>query len=796
MYKGLLYILLFLIPAVSSAKVAVGEWLVHPIYGTEVGNIIESNSDNVYYLVNNNLYAYNKVEDINISYNLNSGLSDVDIDNIYYNYDKGYLLITYSNSNIDLLYDDGQIINLPDIKYYIITSSKDINDINFDSDNNMIYVATDFGFVVFNDIKNEVTRSQIYYKEFYTVARVGDMLVASFDSNMYITDYSDIYIELSKWSETGLNQKLSIIRPVNDNTIIFDSGWTGKIKIGDNYSLTTTTLLKGAASTIQSTNDDGYLLQALSTNTYIVVDEDLNEITTVTLSDDLQNSLVAGYNPTESVWIVDENGLKNSSFTEDGGEMIYIDYFKPNASTVSKPYNMVYNKEQEALYVMNSGSNKFTDSYGTEAAINILEDSEWSDVTPAEASTIGKLDNGKMNDPYQPVFDPEDANTYYVGSWYEGVYKITDGVVVNKYDWTNSPLQKALDWYCLVPSLQFDDDMNLWIIQTDGDPAVMVLPRDKQSLETVTEDDWIVVDISGLKTNKRMSFLINSDNIKFITDGAYGSTFYAFDDNGTPETSSDDTMRSYNSFTDQDGSTYSWNYINCFVEDMDGSIWIGTDNGVVEITSPTSAIGSSLTINRIKVPRNDGTNYADYLLENVDVTAIAVDGANRKWIGTSSSGVFLVNEYGTEVLKQFTSDNSYLMDNQIVSIVCNEINNSVYFGTELGIAEYGSDASPASASFGSTNGMDAAVYAYPNPVTKDYTGVITITGLMDNTLVKIADSMGNQVYSTKSVGGMATWSGSNSAGVRVATGVYFVFMSQTDSSDVSSGAVAKILIVN
>ena len=209
--------------------------------------------------------------------------------------------------------------------------------------------------------------------------------------------------------------------------------------------------------------------------------------------------------------------------------------------------------------------------------------------------------------------------------------------------------------------------------------------------------------------------------------------------------------------------------------------------GVVTLANSKAVFSRDFQVNRVKVPRNDGTNLADYLLDGLCVTCMAIDGANRKWFGTTTSGVYLVSEDGTEILEHFTSENSYLPDDNVLSIVCSDDSNIVYFGTSKGTVAYSSDAVPSEDNFNN-------VYAYPNPVRPDYTGYITITGLMDNSLVKIADSAGNVVYSTTSNGGMVTWDGCNMNGQRVSTGVYFVLASQTDGSN-KSGCVTKIMIV-
>jgi hypothetical protein len=173
------------------------------------------------------------------------------------------------------------------------------------------------------------------------------------------------------------------------------------------------------------------------------------------------------------------------------------------------------------------------------------------------------------------------------------------------------------------------------------------------------------------------------------------------------------------------------------------------------------------------VPRNDGTAYADYLLDAVQVNAIAVDATNRKWIGTETSGLYYVSEDGDEILAHYTTDNSPLPSNTIQSLYCDPNSNLVYIGLPSGLITYRSTAVAASEDYSN-------VYAYPNPVRPEYTGWITITGLMENSLVKIADAAGNVVYQTRSE--------------RVSTGVYFVFASQNENDNASS-VVTKIMVV-
>lgn len=790
MVKKFLLVIILLLPLFCKAQLAVGDWKIHSIFGTDVTNIIDTDKK-VYYLADKFLYAYDKESSENESFTKRNKLSDIEIKDIYYNYDKKYLLIVYSNSNIDFLYDNGKVVNLPDIKDVILTMSKDINDVTFH--NNMAYLATDFGYVILNDDKHEVKESQIYNVPLYSIAVVGNNLFVSKDDGIFVSELNAMHTSIDSFTKTNITSKADKMLPINDKSFFFYTGWLSKANVNEDKTLITNTVINGGSRIPQPTKT-GFLAHATASGYYILMDKEGNELQRITLPESLHKSFISSYETNGSLWIIDIKGIKNSKIENGNGkitENVLSDYFKPNSSTVNKPYNMVYNSPLKKLYVMNTGSNHFVTEYGTPAKINTLDGSFWTDITPESAPTLNNaLNNGLLNDPFQPVFDPDDPTIFYVGSWFEGMYKIKDNEVIAKYDWTNSPMILALNnWYCQVACLQFDKFKNLWIIQSDNSKPVMVLPRSKQSQEKVSASDWYTPNVTGFTPNKKMHFLITKkNNIKFITSGSYGSVFIAYDDNGTPDVNGDDKLKSYSSFTDQDEKTFKWHYIHCFVEDKNGRVWVGTDNGVIEISNPLNTLKDNFRVNRLKVPRNDGTQYADYLLENIEVTCMAVDGANRKWIGTSSSGLFLVNENGSEILKHFTKSNSYLADDNVVSLSCNLNNNSVYIGTNNGMVEYSSDASPAEDNYSN-------VYAYPNPVRPDYTGWITIRGLMDNSLVKIADSAGNVFYSARSTGGMITWDGCNSNGERVKTGVYYVFASQSDDGK-SNGVVTKIMIVN
>ena len=203
---------------------------------------------------------------------------------------------------------------------------------------------------------------------------------------------------------------------------------------------------------------------------------------------------------------------------------------------------------------------------------------------------------------------------------------------------------------------------------------------------------------------------------------------------------------------------------------------------------PASQIGTDDdTFTQVKIPRNDGTNLADYLLSNVPISAIYVDGAGRKWFGTSGNGVYLISADNIQQLQHFTSSNSNLLSDDIERITANEQTGEVFFGTSAGLCSYMADATKPSEKMTKDN-----VYAYPNPVKPDYTGLITVTGLTLNADVRIVTSNGTLVAQGRSNGGTFTWDGCDAKGKRVASGIYMV---ETATEDGGKGTVCKIAVI-
>jgi ligand-binding sensor domain-containing protein len=224
--------------------------------------------------------------------------------------------------------------------------------------------------------------------------------------------------------------------------------------------------------------------------------------------------------------------------------------------------------------------------------------------------------------------------------------------------------------------------------------------------------------------------------------------------------------------------------VHCLIEDLKGTIWIGTNGGMVAIYNPGSVFtGDDYDAQEIFVEEELSTQI---LFATELVQTIAIDGANRKWVGTANAGVFLMTEDATVQILHYTIKNSPLLSNNVSIIEINPRTGENYFGTEKGLVSYRGEAMEAFATLENA-------YAYPNPITPDYSGPIAIVGLTKNASVKITDINGQIVFETTSLGGQAIWDGKNRLGNRVSTGVYLVFCATEDGGE---KVATKILFIN
>jgi hypothetical protein len=276
--------------------------------------------------------------------------------------------------------------------------------------------------------------------------------------------------------------------------------------------------------------------------------------------------------------------------------------------------------------------------------------------------------------------------------------------------------------------------------------------------------------LDTLYQTRRDSIVLDLDGNRWIRQGSFGGILVI-----SPKNQRQFVYNSVGS-----GNLPS-NNVNSLAIDHDGQMWVGTDKGVVVFDNPSAVFS--------------GKNFDAYtpvferrrLLGNEVVTSIAIDGGNRKWMGTRN-GIFLFSPDGTELVSNFNEKNSPLPSSEISYITAEPNTGEVYIRTPKGMVSYRGTATE-----GTLKQDGNAVKVFPNPVRPDFEGQIGIEGLVENAFVKITDIAGNLVFETRANGGTAVWNGNTLSGGRVETGVYLIFSANKKGEEtlVSRFAVVK-----
>jgi hypothetical protein len=755
-------------------NLAIGQWRVHLPFN-KLHSVADGN-DNVYCASTDGIFAYSKSEGSITRITRLEGLSDFDITRIRYNKAYNILVVVYQNSNIDLIYSDNSIYNISDIFRASIIGNKTINHINFDG--RYCYLSCGFGIVVLDLVRREV-------KDTYYIGPNGNQVIvngtvvyggeifAATHSGIYRADVNNPLLSLyTSWTkDTTLplpNNPYYFIAPYGNKLVAetdstsgssiveFDGNVWGYFNLLDHSPVSR---LEYSGNHLTIVN--GYSISCYNTSGSRTHYIDVNAFPNSAPQDgfvDSQNIL----------WIADaRNGLVRS-----------IDYSNNNSIYPNGPYSKyVFSmaSSESRLWVAGGliNGNLFINAYSKDGAY-LFKDNQWRTYNKG---TCQFMDTCNYFDFVSVAIDPNNPDHVFFASWGSGLFELTaDGCLQNIYNESNSTLVSFSNSYNIrVGGLSFDTEGNLWMTNSTSTFPISV----KRANGT-----WNTYAPPAMLNFTPQGIMCDSRNRKWIILPWIGG-LVVFDEanffSHTSDEVNDPHARRF-STPEGKGKLPSLN-VQCIAEDLDGQIWIGTEEGVAVLYSPDNVYSGNFDFQQILI-QQDG-NY-QYLLETETVTSIAIDGANRKWFGTLSGGVFLMSADGTQQILHFTTDNSPLLSNYIFSIAIDQKTGEVFFGTEKGIVSYKGDAIEGGEEFDN-------VYVYPNPVRPDYRGSIAIRGLVANANVKITDISGNIVYETKANGGLAVWNGNNFKGERAQSGVYLVFCADDDGQKTH---VTKLLLMH
>ncbi len=741
-------------------------WTLHPAYAN-INAITASNTD-IYALSDGALFSVNRMDETMTYYNKVTGLSSSNIHLIAYNKTVNKLLIIYQNGMIDFLSDKG-ITAQTDL--FIKGESKEMLFNSVLLHKQFAYFAMSFGIVIMDMQKCEI--ADTYYigenaadENVISLAISNDTLYAVTDKKLYAGFLKDNLIDYAYWHSSDLptDTLTSSIATAN----------------GDLYLLQDSTLYRRENGVWKPITDERLLwIRSQATHLLASTPQTLIEIA----ADGTIIPLTNEYNVQDAL-------LDNGEYWLAAGAQGLLRYknksyqaFLPNSPYSNYSYRLKFDGDR----LMVAQGARWTAGFGRSADFFFYDYTAKHWTTYLADQIMWELQQG-FYDIMNFAVDPSTPKHFFATSYGTGVAEFLDGHAIKVYNELNSSLKSVTDndkWQANIRTdgALYDKHGNLWVLNT-GDRGTAISIRSPQGL-------WYPLNVRSngqkvtLTTPGEMIADVKFPNSKWFVDVRSSAGLILHDDGGTPFDQTDDQAVKRSEFTDQLGNIVTPNYFYCAAQDHDGYIWVGTEGGPFYVETAEKFLQSN-ACNRPIIYRNDGTNLVDYLLHGEEINAICVDGGNRKWFGTSSSGAFLMSADGTETIYHFTTKNSPLPSDNILSIAIHPTSGEVFFGTSAGLASYRSDASEPTEDYDN-------VYAFPNPVHPNFEGVITISGLMENSIVNIIDGGGNLVCKTRSNGGIAIWDGRNLRGERVSTGIYTVLCNTADGEN---HAVTKILVTH
>ncbi len=701
-----------------------------------------------------------------------NGLSETGIAQIVGSNSYNTLVIGYNSSNIDLI-KDGEIVNMSAILNSTLIGDKTINELYIIDQ--FVYVCTGFGIVVIDLMRQEVKDTYIIGQN-NTQLRVKDIHISA-DSIFALTDLGILAANrnanfLSDYSNWNLisqpsSGNIESLESVGDDFLAF-----GNQNIIYSYNGQWHTIINQPTEELRNVR---YIDQKLvvATSSYVTLYEmdlmllqdtsvlfyALNGVTGITPND--------FYITSEYYWLSDEKR----------GFYRLTDNFNAEAIANSGPYtNEAFHLSCKNDYLFVSAGrvdgtnwNKTFNWHG----VFSFDQSNWTmynQITNAEMA----LDIDTVSDILSVTPHHTNQNEFFASSYGGGLLHFNDGQLVERYSYYNSSLQPRIgqNSNVLVSSSAFDSQGNLWVANPYTNNPISVL---------TPQGEWQSFYCGNQAADKLCTSLIVDNQYGYIWMIVKGLGLVVYDFNQTPLDYSDDQY-TYVTTSNGSGSLPSA-YVNSVAIDLNGVVWIGTDNGPVQFYSSYPIFNeSNYNAQRILIEDN-GT--IQYLLENQIINDIEIDGANRKWIATNGGGLFLMSEDGTNTIYAFSSLNSPLFSNQVNTLALNNKTGELYIASEDGIQGFKSTATESHFSFKSLK-------AYPNPVRENFFGNIAILGMMANSEVKVTDANGVLISNIISEGGQAVWNGKNLENEFVQPGVYYFFATSEDGYNKAKG---KVLII-
>jgi len=676
---------------------------------------------------------------------------------------NSFCIVGYQDGNIDIIDRFNNVTNQPAISNASIVGDKVVNEIIFEDGAALILTGIgavrlelstlnvlEYSLITINGESTGMTEGVIFDDQLYFTNELGVFRTSR--SELFLSPepesigFDRSMTNVAHFFEKDESLYLLYANPLDNNDTLF--------RLVDDQLIAQAALANTEMRHID-VNDEHVLVTRR--DRYVLFDHDFNQLDEIDQyfsNSGVDARMAEFYQEGDSILIADLSyGGIISSFS-DPDKAIIFNINSPSRGLISEL------KEQDDILYGLTGGNSST--FNTPFLFQ-FENNEWGSkllLYPEFSNATNAVDIAIVDD------------KKYVGFDRSGLLILNqDNDLLEAFRDETNQIGDDDNGYYGIRGVERDEEGGIWMLNSQNVSTLSYLDAD---------GNWFGISLPDI--SKPIAFDLLRLSNGYLVFSLKESGIVIYDPADTPTDLTDDRYRLITS-NPEEGSLPN-NTVNCFTEDRDGELWIGTDEGIGIIYNPSIVFEPGFEGVQRVIVNQDG--YNGYLFETDAVMAIAVDGANRKWVVPRGAGLFLITADGTEELLSFTEENSPLLSDNIADIEILPSSGELFVATESGLHSYQPDASEPQQEL-------SEIKVVPNPVKPGYSGLITFTNLTSDAPVRITDAAGNLIFETVSQGGTAVWDGRNRNGEKVISGIYLVFAASRDGI---GGTIAKVMILN
>lgn len=771
----LITIILVSLSSIYAQGQGFGEWTSHTSMRTVVGGV-EVTDGEVWTLTTGGIAIYKDGQFEQMLTTIN-GLSRLNGTSIAYDENKNKVYIGYINGLLDVIdVNTLSTQSLTDIERSVSFNSKAINDLVVL--NKSLFVATDFGIVEYNTENMFVKDSYTKLGSLNRGSRVlvlfasSTQLIAGTEQGVAVTQLDGSFSE-NDWivynQGNGYTSNPTLAVGFFNNQLFTSTETENYIYDGTSWAINNNF---GTAKILEYTTHPNGSLLALSANNIYIVSNSTTSTRSISGLDGI--SLIRQQNDKKTILFGTEN-LGMSSLNIASSEIESYELEGP-----FRNYFDGLNFDNGILIAGSSSKSARNTKTDRSKGYYIFDGNTWESYNYYTEPSL-KAVNMML------VFSTlQTEDYYYFGSWGKGVIRHSkNDNKIKVFDHKNSTFRGwASDdpFYPVITGLGKDSNGDVWAVSRFGSTPLYV--------QTPGDDDWVPFspDAAVNSSDYYENLFIDSYDQKWIplqATSTAGNGLLVLD---TGDKSNPNDDKGIKLTMGENTGNLPDNKVKAIVEDKNGEVWIGTERGVARFLFVDIIIDGGVNERKAQWLINEDTSAVSrYLLRDVNVSAMAVNAANEKWIGSENQGIWVVNEDGGKIIKRFTTQNSPLFSNNILSIAVNDVDGKVYIATDVGLMSYQDTPKMAVSKM-----KDLKVF--PNPFNYDKHSEIRIEGLSESTSINIIGVDGTVVNTLTKKGGRISWNGLDYNGNKLGTGVYYVVAIANKGSD--SKGIGKVIIVN